>query len=65
MLRVSVGIESIEDIKRDFEQAFVAAGLRIAEKAGTDIFARGMELVNSSFMGEDSELMKVPTRFET
>lgn len=63
MLRVSVGIESIEDIKRDFDQAFVTAKLKIAEKAGTDIFTRGMDLVKSGFMGENSDLMKVPTRF--
>ncbi|KAM0814053.1 hypothetical protein AB5N19_14055 [Seiridium cardinale] len=52
LLRVSVGIETFEDIKRDFEQAFVAAGLRPAEKSGADPFNTAMDLVEAGFMGE-------------
>ncbi|KAI3316694.1 putative o-acetylhomoserine sulfhydrylase [Xylariaceae sp. AK1471] len=51
LLRVSVGIENIEDIKRDFEQAFAAAGLRPAGKVGDDPFNGAMDLVNAGFMG--------------
>ncbi|KAI1212413.1 Cys/Met metabolism PLP-dependent enzyme-domain-containing protein [Annulohypoxylon truncatum] len=52
LLRVSVGIENFEDIQRDFEQAFVAAGLQLAEKSGEDPFTAAMELVNAGFMGK-------------
>lgn len=34
MIRVSVGIEHIEDIIQDFRQAFIAAGVLTQEEAG-------------------------------
>ncbi|KAH8162988.1 hypothetical protein CIB48_g5258 [Xylaria polymorpha] len=52
LLRVSLGIEDLEDIKRDFEQAFAAAGLQKADKSGTDPFSKALDLVSGGFMGK-------------
>jgi hypothetical protein len=52
LLRVSVGIEDFQDIKRDFEQAFKAANLKPADKTGTDPFAKASDLVSGGFMGK-------------
>ncbi|KAK6950311.1 hypothetical protein K445DRAFT_312766 [Daldinia sp. EC12] len=52
LLRVSLGIEDFEDIKRDFEQAFKAAGLEKADKSGIDPFQTAMNLVSGGFMGK-------------
>ena len=52
MLRVSLGIEDFADIKRDFEQAFAAAGLTKADKSSGDPFATAMNLVSGGFMGK-------------
>lgn len=51
LIRVSVGIEDFEDIKRDFEQAFEAAGLASASKSGGDPFQTALNLVTGGFMG--------------
>ena len=51
LIRVSVGIEDIEDIVFDFEQAFIAAGLKKAEK-GADPFRNAAEFVKQGFMGK-------------
>jgi O-acetylhomoserine/O-acetylserine sulfhydrylase len=50
LIRISVGLEDFEDIQHDFEQAFVAAGLKPAIKAGGDPFKKALGLVNSGFM---------------
>ncbi|KAL7626855.1 hypothetical protein AAE478_003629 [Parahypoxylon ruwenzoriense] len=52
LLRVSLGIEDFEDIRRDFEQAFKAAGLEEADKSGVDPFRTAMNLVSEGFMGK-------------
>ncbi|EFX06035.1 O-acetylhomoserine O-acetylserine sulfhydrylase [Grosmannia clavigera kw1407] len=54
LIRVSVGIEDFEDIQRDFEQAFSAAGLTSVgeKKAGSDPFELAMDLVSGGFMGD-------------
>jgi O-acetylhomoserine/O-acetylserine sulfhydrylase len=52
LLRISLGIEDFEDIKKDFEQAFAAAGLKPADKSGEDPFSKAMNLVSSGFMGK-------------
>lgn len=52
MLRVSLGIEDFEDIRRDFEQAFAAAGLPKADKSSVDPFSKAMDLVSGGFMGK-------------
>jgi O-acetylhomoserine/O-acetylserine sulfhydrylase len=52
LLRVSLGIEDFEDIRRDFEQAFTAAGLQKAEKSGADPFSKALDLVSAGFMGK-------------
>ena len=49
---MSLGIEDFEDIKRDFEQAFKAAGLEKADKSGIDPFQTAMNLVSGGFMGK-------------
>lgn len=49
---MSLGIEDFEDIKKDFEQAFAAAGLKPGEKTGGDPFTKALDLVNSGFMGK-------------
>lgn len=54
LIRVSVGIEGFEDIKKDFEQAFAAAGLPAAVKTGGDPFAAALNLVSGGFMGKSS-----------
>ena len=51
LIRVSLGLEDIKDIVYDFEQAFVAAGLKPAEK-GVDPFKTASGLVKSGFMGK-------------
>ena len=51
LIRVSLGLEDIKDIVYDFEQAFVAAGLKPAEK-GVDPFETASGLVKSGFMGK-------------
>lgn len=51
LIRVSAGIEDIEDIIYDFEQAFIAAGLMKAEK-GTDPFKTALGRVKDGFMGK-------------
>ena len=51
LIRVSLGLEDIKDIVYDFEQAFVAAGLKTAEK-GVDPFKTASGLVKSGFMGK-------------
>lgn len=51
LLRVSLGIEDFEDIRRDFEQAFAAAGLQKADKSGVDPFSKALDLVGGGFMG--------------
>jgi O-acetylhomoserine/O-acetylserine sulfhydrylase len=50
LIRVSVGLEDFEDIRHDFEQAFVAAGLKPADKAGADPFGKAIDLVKDGFM---------------
>ena len=50
LIRVSVGLEDIEDIKWDFEQAFIAAGLKPADKTGGDPFNKALGLVKEGFM---------------
>ncbi|KAI1195902.1 putative o-acetylhomoserine sulfhydrylase [Nemania serpens] len=52
LLRVSLGIEDFEDIKRDFEQAFAAAALPKADKSSADPFSKAMDLVSGGFMGK-------------
>ncbi|KAI0131709.1 putative o-acetylhomoserine sulfhydrylase [Hypoxylon sp. NC0597] len=52
LLRVSLGIEDFEDIRRDFEQAFKAAGLEKADKSGIDPFQTAANLVSGGFMGK-------------
>ncbi|CCF42213.1 hypothetical protein CH063_12278, partial [Colletotrichum higginsianum] len=52
LIRVSVGIEAFSDIRKDFEQAFEAAGLPTANKAGGDPFDAALRLVSGGFMGE-------------
>lgn len=52
LLRVSLGIEDFEDIKKDFEQAFKAAGLEKAAKSGIDPFQTAANLVSGGFMGK-------------
>lgn len=54
LIRVSVGIEGFEDIKKDFEQAFDKAGLPAATKAGGDPFSKALNLVSGGFMGKAS-----------
>lgn len=51
LIRVSTGIEDIEDIIFDFEQAFVAAGLKKADK-GADPFENALGHVKGGFMGK-------------
>lgn len=51
LIRVSTGIEDIEDIIFDFEQAFIAADLMKATK-GKDPFERAMGNVKNGFMGK-------------
>lgn len=51
LIRVSLGLEDIKDIVYDFEQAFVAAGLKPAEK-GVDPFKAASGLVKKGFMGK-------------
>lgn len=53
LIRVSVGLEAIEDIIYDFEQAFVAAGLAKATK-GVDPFGAAEGHVKSGFMKDMS-----------
>ncbi|MCJ1301784.1 hypothetical protein MMC08_004585 [Hypocenomyce scalaris] len=53
LIRVSCGLEAVEDIIHDFEQAFVAAGLKKAEK-GADPFETAMGYVTSGFMKDQS-----------
>jgi O-acetylhomoserine/O-acetylserine sulfhydrylase len=50
LIRVSVGLEDFEDIRHDFEQAFVAAGLKPAAKVGGDPFGKAIDLVKDGFM---------------
>ncbi len=50
LIRVSVGIEDITDIMKDFEQAFEAAGLISAAKSGADPFTAALSLVSGGFM---------------
>lgn len=50
LIRVSVGIEDFSDIKKDFEQAFEAAGLTSADKAVADPFQAALNLVSGGFM---------------
>ena len=50
LIRVSTGIEDIEDIIFDFDQAFTAAGLKKADK-GPDPFETALANVKSGFMG--------------
>lgn len=50
LIRVSVGLEDFEDIKHDFEQAFVAAGLKTATKLNGDPFDKAMALYKDGFM---------------
>ncbi|KAL2818246.1 pyridoxal phosphate-dependent transferase [Aspergillus cavernicola] len=50
LIRVSVGLEDFEDIKHDFEQAFVAVGLKPAVKLNGDPFNQAMSLFNDGFM---------------
>lgn len=49
LIRVSVGLEDIDDIIHDFEQAFVAAGLKKASK-GVDPFSTASKNVAAGFM---------------
>lgn len=53
LIRISVGLEAIEDIIHDFEQAFVAAGLKEATK-GVDPFGEAMKHITSGFMKDRS-----------
>jgi O-acetylhomoserine/O-acetylserine sulfhydrylase len=50
LIRVSVGLEDFEDIKHDFEQAFVAAGLKTATKLNGDPFDKALALFKDGFM---------------
>ncbi|GAD93981.1 o-acetylhomoserine sulfhydrylase, putative [Paecilomyces variotii No. 5] len=50
LIRVSVGLEDFEDIKHDFEQAFVAAGLKPAAKLNGDPFDKALSLFKDGFM---------------
>ncbi|KAJ4211814.1 Homocysteine/cysteine synthase [Fusarium solani] len=52
LIRVSVGIEDFEDIRKDFEQAFEAAGLTAASKTKEDPFSSALKLVSGGFMGK-------------
>ncbi|KAI2637424.1 hypothetical protein GGS21DRAFT_489201 [Xylaria nigripes] len=64
------GIEDREDIRRGFEQAFTAAGLRTAKRSDGDFVANAMDLANYGFMrklatraprpGNDGEDQKPP-----
>jgi O-acetylhomoserine/O-acetylserine sulfhydrylase len=59
LIRVSLGLEDIKDIIYDFQQAFVAAGLKPAEK-GVDPFATASSNVSSGFMKDLSTRMPKP-----
>ena len=59
LIRVSVGIEDLEDIVHDFEQAFVAAGLKKAEK-GKDPYKDAMHNIMSGFMKDQSTRAPMP-----
>lgn len=50
LIRVSVGLEDFEDIKHDFDQAFVAAGLKPAAKLNGDPFDKALSLFKEGFM---------------
>lgn len=53
LIRVSPGLEDLDDIIHDFEQAFVAAGLKKAEK-GRDPFGEALKNVKTGFMKDRS-----------
>lgn len=59
LIRVSLGLEDIKDIIYDFQQAFVAAGLKPAEK-GIDPFKVASETVKGGFMKDRMTRMPKP-----
>jgi O-acetylhomoserine/O-acetylserine sulfhydrylase len=50
LIRLSIGLEDLDDIIHDFKQAMEAAGVKPAEKAGGDPFEKAVGLVNAGFM---------------
>lgn len=59
LIRISVGLEALEDIIHDFDQAFVAAGLKTATK-GVDPFSAAMKTISSGFMKDRSTRAPAP-----
>ncbi len=50
LIRLSIGLEDLDDIIHDFQQAMEAAGVRPVAEKGGDPFTKAMDLVNSGFM---------------
>ena len=50
LIRLSIGLEDIEDIIHDFKQAMEAAGVKPVAEKGGDPFSKAMDLFNAGFM---------------